>query len=301
MTEEAGHYPISILAARTGVNTVTLRAWERRYGLLKPKRTPKGHRLYTDQDITLIKSVLRLLEEGVAISQVGPLLEQPGAAGSVASDTWTRTRQALIRAIEAFDETRLEQLYSEALSLYPVDMVTRRLLLPLLRELGARWESAVGSVAEEHFFSMYLRNKLGARFHHRTPNPEGPKLIAACLPGELHELGLLLFALAAHEAGYRVVLLGTNMPLTELPVVAKRTGAQALVLSGSIEPGAGLLEQALPALVRALRIPVFVGGTTAAAHGAAIAAAGAIAAGENLMQGMASITAVLPPRQQTSA
>jgi MerR family transcriptional regulator, light-induced transcriptional regulator len=301
MTEEAGFYPISTLSARTGVNTVTLRAWERRYGLLKPKRTPKGHRLYSDQDVALIKSVLRLLEEGVSISQVRPLLEQPGAEGTVASDTWTRTRQALIRAIEGFDETRLEQLYSEALSLYPVDMVTRRLLLPLLRELGTRWESAVGSVAEEHFFALYLRNKLGARFHHRTPNPAGPKLLAACLPGEMHELGLLLFALAAHEAGYRVVLLGANMPLTELPVVVKRTGAEALVLSGSIEPVAGLLEQDLPALVRALRIPVFIGGSTAAAHGAAIDAAGAIAAGESLMQGIERIAAVLPPRLQPSA
>src|SRR4030066_1344759 len=148
MTEETGLYPISTLAAQTGVNSVTRRAWERRYGLLKPKRTPKGHRLYSEQDIALIKSVLRLLDEGIAISQVRSMLEQPNAQGNVASDTWTRARQEFIRAIGHFDETRLEQLYSERLSLHPVDMVTRRLLMPLLRELGTRWESAVGSVAE---------------------------------------------------------------------------------------------------------------------------------------------------------
>jgi DNA-binding transcriptional MerR regulator len=301
MTDEAGLYPISTISAQTGVNSVTLRAWERRYGLLKPKRTAKGHRLYSDQDIAFIKSVLRLLDEGIAIGQVRPLLEQPGVTGDVASDTWTRGRQEFIRAIEAFDETKLEQLYSEALSLYPVDMVTRRLLMPLLRDLGTRWESAVGSVAEEHFFAMYLRNKLGARFHHRMPNLVGPKLIAACLPGELHEIGLLLFALAAHEVGYRVVLLGANMPLSELPVVVRRTDAEALVLSGSIEPSAGLLEHDLPALVNALRIPVFVGGTTATAHRAIIEAAGAIAAGESLLQGVQSIAALLPPRLQPSA
>lgn len=296
MTEETGLYPISTLAAQTGVNSVTLRAWERRYGLLKPKRTPKGHRLYSEQDIALIKSVLRLLDEGIAISQVRSMLEQPGAQGNVASDTWTRARQEFIRAIGRFDETRLEQLYSEVLSLHPVDMVTRRLLMPLLRELGTRWESAVGGVAEEHFFAMYLRNKLGARFHHRTPNPTGPKLIAACVPGELHEIGLLLFALAAHEAGYRVVLLGANMPLTELPVVVQRTAAEGVVLSGSIELAAEMLQHALPALVRALRIPVFLGGTGATTHAAAIDAAGAIAAGENLLQGLQHIANLLPPR-----
>jgi hypothetical protein len=92
------------------------------------------------------------LDEGIAISEVRSMLEQPDAQGNVASDTWTRARQEFIRAIGHFDETRLEQLYSEVLSLHPVDMVTRRLLMPLLRELGTRWESAVGSVAEEHFF-----------------------------------------------------------------------------------------------------------------------------------------------------
>ncbi len=295
MTEETGLYPISAISAQTGVNSVTLRAWERRYGLLKPQRTPKGHRLYSEQDVALIKSVLRLLDEGIAISQVRPLLEQPEAEGHVASDTWTRARQEFIRAIERFDETKLEQLYSEILSLYPVDMVTRRLLMPLLRELGTRWESAVGSVAEEHFFSLYLRNKLGARFHHRTPNPAGTTLIAACVPGELHELGLLLFALAAHEAGYRVVLLGANMPLAELPIVVQRTGAEAVVLSGSIDLAAEVLTNDLPALVRALRVPVFVGGGSATTHAAAIDAAGALVAGESLLQGIQHIAAVLPP------
>jgi methanogenic corrinoid protein MtbC1 len=142
---------------------------------------------------------------------------------------------------------------------------------------------------------MYLRNKLGARFHHRTPNPTGPKLIAACVPGELHEIGLLLFALAAHEAGYRVVLLGANMPLTELPVVVQRSAAEGVVLSGSVELAAEMLQHALPALVRALRIPVFLGGTGATTHAAAIDAAGAIAAGENLLQGLQHIANLLPP------
>ena len=127
-----------------------------------------------------------------------------------------------IGAIIRFDEPGVEDTYNEAMSLYPIAEVTSKLVVPLLRELGRRWETAEGSVAEEHFFSVYLRNKLGARFHHRPTLPAAaPRLLAACVPGEHHEIGLLLFALAAHEAGLRVVLLGADVPLGEEFVVGE--------------------------------------------------------------------------------
>ena len=86
----------------------------------------------------------------------------------------------------------LESVYNEALSHYPIKVVTERLIGPLLHELGERWVKDMGSIAEEHFFGFYLRNKLGARFHHRQRNAGGPRLLMACLPGERHEVGLLL-------------------------------------------------------------------------------------------------------------
>ena len=91
-------------------------------------------------------------------------------------------------------------------------------------------------MAEEHFFGFYLRNKLGARFHHRPQTQTGPRLMLACLPGDLHEIGLLLFALEACDHGFQTVLLGANMPLDELPAAVNKTKSEALVLSGVIEP-----------------------------------------------------------------
>jgi methanogenic corrinoid protein MtbC1 len=132
-------------------------------------------------------------------------------------------------------------------------------------------------VAEEHFFSAYLRNKLGARFHHRRVLDTGPKLLVACVPGEHHEIGLLIFALAAHEAGLRVVLLGANVPFAEVAAAARRAQCEAVVLSSSIDPGPGEFFRQLAELVAAVKRPVYVGGVTAAAHAKDIESSGAIA------------------------
>ncbi len=224
---EQGLVPIRTVSSLTGVNSVTLRAWERRYDLIKPVRTPKGHRLYTMADVALIQQVVVLLDNGMSIGQVRRVLEADTTSQELAHegdrgqalDLWPHYQHQLLQAIAAFDDGVLNDLYTEILSLYPVDIVTSRLIVPLLRELGERWVEGTGSIAEEHFFSVFLRNKLGARFHHLSRAPQGPKLLAACLPGEQHEVGLLLFALAALDRNYSIVLLGSNTPLAELPAV----------------------------------------------------------------------------------
>jgi len=299
-------YPIRTIATLTGVNPITLRAWERRYGLITPTRTESGHRLYSRADIDTIHRVVALLDKGIAIGQVRHALAQPGSAATARpsaeqSAPWDDYRARLITAISQFDEERLETIYNEVHSIYPADLVTRKVLLPLLEELGTRWESTEGSVAEEHFFGVYLRNKLGARFHHRHRHSTGPRLLAACLPGEQHEVGLLLFALAANDAGFRLVLLGADMPLAELPHAARRAQCDAIVLSGSVEPSPQLLTQALPVLAGQVDIPVFVGGLTSVRHRDAIEAAGAHALGTDLNSGIKRISDALDgarlPRQ----
>jgi DNA-binding transcriptional MerR regulator len=300
MTEKTensdAHYPISKVASMTGVNPVTLRAWERRYGLIQPARTSKGHRLYSARDVERIKEVLRLVEEGIPIGQVSQILEAGShVTGNLVpvGDGWAEYQERMVSAIEQFNEAGLESVYNEALSLYPVEIVTRHLLVPLLKELGERWENATGSVAEEHFFGVYMRNKLGARFHHRQGNQQGPKLLAACLPGEQHEIGILLFALAAHDRGFRIVLLGANMPLEELPIVVRRAKCDAIVLSGAIEPSETVLKKQLPDLVRTARVPVFIGGTTASLYANEISASGARPVGNDLVLGLRDIDSAI--------
>ena len=289
-----GLYPIGTVSEITGVNAVTLRAWERRYGLIQPERTPKGHRMYSQTDVDKIQQIVEQLGRGIAISRVAESLYVEQTTESAEADVWKIYQARMIEAISQFDENVLDAIYNEAMSLYPVDIITRQLLTPLLISLGERWKTSKGSVAEEHFFSVFMRNKLGARFHHRNKRNTGPRLIAACLPGEHHEFGMLLFALAAHARGYRLILLGADLPLTELPHVVKRTHSDGVVLSGSVQLDASMLQDGLQELAQASSIPVFIGGQVAEDYRDEIETTGAVPLPEDLFGTFRIINSVLP-------
>ena len=288
-------YTIGTVSKLTGVGAITLRAWERRYNLIEPVRKESGHRLYTRRHIDQINRITALTQQGMRISQIRPEMLESSAETEAGpdADKWKDYLNSMMAAIINFDEDRLEEIYNEALSLYPIGLVTRRLLTPLLIELGLRWEENEGSIAEEHFFAFYLRNKLGARYHHRSRGNRGPLILLAGLPGEYHEIGLLLFALAAHESGYRVLPLGANMPLEDLAPVARKKNCDAIVLSGAIEPSKETLSVSLPSLVASNSAPVLIGGLSSVYACDAISRAGAEALGRDIEHGLQRMAEVL--------
>jgi DNA-binding transcriptional MerR regulator len=292
-----GLVPIRTVSSLTGVNPVTLRAWERRYGLIKPTRTPKGHRLYTMADVDLIHQVIALLEGGMSIGQVGKVLTAEKVQEVIdqeeSFDPWTGYQRRFMEAIVRFDDSMLNEIYNEALSLYPIDIVTSRLIIPLLRELGWRWEKSQSSVAEEHFFSVFLRNKLGARFHHLNRDLKGPKLLASCLPGEQHDVGILMFSLSAMDRDFQILLLGANTPLDELPSVVKRASCRGIVLSGSACIKEQVLQEELPQLLRSVDVPVFIGGKVTSKHPKELAIIGAIPLGDDFNLALRKISGLL--------
>lgn len=288
-------YTIGTVSKLTGVGAITLRAWERRYGLIVPVRKESGHRLYTRHHIDQINRITSLTQQGMRISQISPemLESEPASEQGQDSGTWNEYLNSMMAAIISFDEERVEEIYNNALSLYPIGVVTKSLLTPLLIELGLRWAEGEGSIAEEHFFAFYLRNKLGARYHHRSRGNNGPRILLAGLPGEHHEMGLLLFALAAHESGYCVIPLGPNMPLHELAYVAKKKDCSAILLAGAIEPNAQTVSKALPELVKASTAPVLIGGLASVYGCDAINRAGAIALGRDIQLGLQKLEETL--------
>jgi len=277
-------YPIRTVAALTGINPVTLRTWERRYHLIEPTRTAKGHRLYSKDQIAMLNRVVALIERGVSISQINfsQIAGDEVTRTTQEEEFWGRLIERMIYAISRFDESTLESTYNEALSLYPIETVTQKLLMPMLGNLGKRWQNGQGAIAEEHFFGVYLRNKLGARFHHRKRNDQAPALLSACMPGERHEVGLLLFSLSAFDHGYRSILLGTDMPLDELPAAVKQSQSKAIVLSASFYTDATALSKELSKLVSQVKVPVFIGGHTSVILSDVIKQTGAIPLGVDI-------------------
>jgi len=131
-------FPIRQLSARTQVNTVTLRAWERRYGLLKPQRTEKGHRLYSEKDVVTIERILTIVARGVPIGKVKTLLQSDVTVDEEVIETgsWQHEVAELIAAVELFSVSKVEHLIHNAFANYPANICRERLLQPLFSELS---------------------------------------------------------------------------------------------------------------------------------------------------------------------
>ncbi len=137
LLDDASYFPIRELSLKTGVNSVTLRAWERRYGLLKPKRTGKGHRLYDQGDVQRVDAILRWIQQGVAVGKVRALLDQGALADeAVLSNEWLEWQTSLVNAAKAFQADKIEQMYQQIFSQYPAQIAVKDWLLPSFEQLG---------------------------------------------------------------------------------------------------------------------------------------------------------------------
>ncbi|HSX69677.1 MAG TPA: MerR family transcriptional regulator [Pseudomonas sp.] len=261
-----GYLPIREVARSTGVNPVTLRAWERRYGLVVPYRTAKGHRLYAPEQVQRIQQVLTWLNRGVAVGQVRDLLEQAAPVEAAPSGIWDELRQAMLQAVARQAERSLDEAFNRAQSLYPPRVLCAQLLLPLLAELDLRWRDLpFGAQLEQVFFHSWLRSKLGARLHHDNRQHNGAPLLLVSQSGLYLEPGLWLSAWLINGAGCAAQVLDWSVPTSELVQAVDYIGPRALVLYSSQALGAPLRHQ-LPRLVEACSVPLLLAGPAATIH-----------------------------------
>lgn len=265
-----GLYPIRTVSALTGVNPVTLRAWERRYGLIRPQRTPKGHRLYTEADIDRIQHILELLDQGIPIGQTRRLIDSeealPRNAVSEGGDSWAAYRTRVFDAVSRYDERALEALHVETMSVFSLEQCMNALWLPTLRELRLEWLGNTVRTGEALLLNTFLRNKLGAQIHHLVDLPRGPRLLLAGLPGECECAELNLLCISAIRQGFRATLVGGNFPLGALAATAERARARGVVLFGHTEDAAETVHARAGDIVRELNATVFLGGQIVERH-----------------------------------
>ncbi|NMO14693.1 MerR family transcriptional regulator [Pyxidicoccus fallax] len=270
-------YRIHIAAELSGVRVELIRAWERRYGVLNPQRTPAGYRVYTDRDVALLKRLKKLTDEGVAISEAAKLLPQllaeldaepasaaPGNGHGQNLEAWL---EAALAAAEAYDQGRVSAVVDEVLSALPPLRAFDDVLAPLQREVGERWHAGQLSVAQEHLVTQVVRARLVSLLH-AAPNAGRKHALLACFPDEEHELGLLGVALRLRHSGFRVTLLGQRMPATDLGRAVARLRPDLVGLSAVNHRGAELFQDTLARVMEAMPegVPIWVGGPAAQAH-----------------------------------
>jgi DNA-binding transcriptional MerR regulator len=236
-------YEIHEVAELTGLAPARLRAWERRYEVVRPQRQPNGYRAYTAEQVALLRAFARLIEGG---GRIGELASRP--LDEILSHAETRypeasPQAALLDAVRGFDRERLEALLAQQLALRGLRAFARKIVLPLAEAVGDLWALGKIPIAGEHLASEVVLHALKGGL--RVNRGVGPMVVAGCLPGDRHEWGVLATLAIVQEDGWRVQYLGPDLPVEELLEASWKLSPAAVGLSGS-DPA--IVRAALPAL-----------------------------------------------------
>ena len=261
--------PVRVVVERTGLSADVLRAWERRYGVVLPSRTAGGQRAYTEEQVTRLLALARLVDRGHAIgnlasatpAELGALAIQPVITRTSASAT-AAVIAAAIDATEQLDAELLERTLRSAALRLGIDEMLDQVLGPLLTEIGRRWHRGDLRTVNEHLSSAVIRGTLGWMMEVAKSTSNAPRIVVATPAGQMHELGAMLAAAAIAAQGARVIYLGPNLPAAEIAMAAVQTRANAVALSIVFPDDDRALLGELAALRHALpkNVDIVVGG-----------------------------------------
>jgi DNA-binding transcriptional MerR regulator len=259
-SQRAGHLRIGELSRRVGVSPELLRAWERRYDLLRPTRSSGGFRLYSDTDEERIRAMQRHLDQGVSAAEAAAAALADGHAATPLAHGLGDACDRMQEALEQYDETEANLLFDRLLSAYGTDTVLVEVILPVLRGIGDGWAEGRVAIAQEHFASNVLRGRL-LGLSRGWGRATGPVAVLACPPDERHDLALLMFDIALREAGWRIAFLGADTPISTIASATATVRPSAVVINAVSPARLYAVEDELAALTR--RTTVAIGGAGA--------------------------------------
>lgn len=269
---------IGELARRTGVSPELLRAWERRYGLLRPERSAGGYRLYSSDDEHRVRAMTAELERGISASEAARL--------SLGDRTDVPSAGTLVEALVRFDDVGAHAALDRLLSSLTLETVLRDSVLPGVRDLGERWQRREITIAQEHFASNLLRGRL-LGLARGWDRGSGPRALLACPTGEQHDLSLIAFGLALREYGWRITYLGADTPVATIAETATEL-RPALVVMSAVDPARlSVCAEALREL--AAQFPLALAGAGASED--LVAKLGAIRLAEGPIEAAAAVAA----------
>ncbi|HEX2104604.1 MAG TPA: MerR family transcriptional regulator [Solirubrobacteraceae bacterium] len=230
---------IGELSRRTGVSPELLRAWERRYSLVRPRRTDGRTRLYSAADETRVRLMRRYIDDGLAPSEAAEMVTasrltiRPGSVASIPPAEVRLAHDEMHASLDRFDETSAQRALETLFATYSPLTVVRDVMMPYLHEIGDRWAAGHVSVAQEHFATNFLHARLLA-FARGWDRGLGPRAILACAPGEQHTFGLIAFGVALHQLGWRITYLGADTSVAMIEEAAAHVAPDLIAVCAAM-------------------------------------------------------------------
>jgi len=226
---DGGRLRIGELSKRLGVSPELLRAWETRYGLVAPERTPGGLRLYSKEDERRVREMRRQIAAGLSAAEAARV-----ALGTrVAPVSVERLLSDLDDALAALDEPAAQAALDRTFQSLDLEIALAHVILPFLHDLGERWATTERSIGQEHFASNVIGGRLRT-LARGWGDGDRPRALLACPPGEQHELGLLCFGLLLRNRGWRIAYFGAQTPMEDLMTAVAELSPVLVVLCATV-------------------------------------------------------------------
>ncbi|WP_438021460.1 B12-binding domain-containing protein [Sorangium sp. So ce315] len=286
-----------------GVSSATLRAWERRYGVPSPARTASAYRLYSDEDVALIKKMRDYVDGGMAAAEAARMVIEtaapPPAAHANGGDAFAGASERIVDAALRFDPDGLEAEVNRALALGPSVAIFERALGPALERIGDLWHEGKITVAQEHLASQVLGATLLHLLRLAQPGESGRRVLLAAFAEEDHVLGLFGVGLRFCSWGFRSIVLGPRTPPAAIARAVESLSPDVVALTVAIPPPPPAARELVDAYADACRDAAWiVGGAGAEALRPFIEARGGLVAPPDVSEVRAQVESALLSRRR---
>jgi methanogenic corrinoid protein MtbC1 len=303
-------YTIKNVSAMTGIQPVTLRAWERRYEALSPSRSGNRYRLYSDRDVAVLRWLNSRLLGGISISaavkELREMTEQgqwpeavaggPQLSGRRAAASPAQISRQLYQTLLRYDEVEAANLVRQSLASFELIAFMQEVLTPALVQIGEAWYRGEIGITAEHYASAFVRGKLLALLQAYPLRKGAPYIMLGGAPNEAHEIGALMMSVLLRSRGYQADFLGPDLPLDDLADHARYEKPHMIILTATTRDSALNLERMQDKLSRLRPAPLFGYGGFAFVYDPALRTrVPGIFLGETLAAAVEKIAGLLPP------
>ena len=259
-------YSVAQVEALTGIKAHTLRIWERRYDFLNPMRTATNIRYYSDEELKKLLNFGILVRNGYRVSklnkmsdeevfdEVTKVLANPNSESS--DDMKGLTLSMLEMNEEEFDDIFERQVIRRGF----LKAITES-VYPFLQYVGVLWTTNKAMIAQEHYISNLIRQKIIAAIERLSiPQKDAPSIVLFLLEGEEHEIGLLLASFVAKEMGWNVYYLGQSVPIVNIKKVID-IASPDLLMTMFVTPKVHKLNGYVASIIDGNEVPFVVSGS----------------------------------------